>query len=76
MAGKSEPEGKVSRIVVEFEGPGSANVVRTNFVNVSTGQVYEWAKLAELQAQQLFVQVQIEAQQRQIVVPQGPIPPA
>jgi len=79
MAGKNAPVGKVpSRIVVEFEGPGSANIVQTQFTNVSPGQIYEWAKIAELQAQSVFVQVQIEAQQRQpqIVVPRGPITPA
>jgi len=69
---------KPSRIVIEFEGPGSANITRSEFLNVSPGQIYEWAKVAELQAQQIFVQVQIEAQQKrpQIVVPRGPIPPA
>jgi len=79
MAGKSKAAGQVpSRIVIEFEGPGSANIVRTDFTNVSAGQIYEWAKWAELQAQAVFVQMQAAAQKKapQIVVPRGPIPPA
>jgi len=78
MAEKKAPAGTApSRIVVEFEGPGSANITRTDFTNVNPGQIYEWAKWAELQAQQIFVQMQIAAQkQPQIVVPRGPIPPA
>lgn len=79
MGGKAQPAAKAkSRIVIEFEGPGSANVARLDFVNVSPGQVFAWAKIAELQAQAIFVQVQMAEQQKQrpqIVVPRGAVPP-
>ena len=63
-------ERPVSQIVVEFEGPGSANVLRIQFENVSPGQVLTWAKWAELHGQQAFARMQLdEAVKPRIAVP-------
>lgn len=66
---------KPSRIVVEFEGPGSANIMGTEFSNVTAAQIYAWAKWAELQAQHIFVQTQLKeaAKRPQVMVAGRPL---
>lgn len=63
-----------SRIVLEFKGPGSADLAGTQLINVTPGQVMMAAKWLDLQANQIYVQMQIEAQKSPILVPRGPLP--
>jgi hypothetical protein len=75
---KGKPEArKPSRIVVEFEGPGSANILETRFSNVTPAQIYAWAKWAELQAQAVFVQAAAReaAKRPQVMVAGRPLRP-
>lgn len=44
---KQEEQQPVSRIVIEFAGPGQADVKRAIFENVSLGQMLAFARYAE-----------------------------
>jgi len=53
--GEGETE-LVSRIVIEFNGLGEADVVRALFENISLGQMLAFARYAEWQCQRAIAQ--------------------
>lgn len=73
--GQEQP---ISRIVIEFVGPGMADVKTARFDNVSLGQMLSFARYAEWQAAnavQRFEEIQRERRRAvavpKLVIPQG-----
>lgn len=79
QAASEKEEQPVSRIVVEFAGPGGADVIGSKFENISVGQMLAFAKWAEWQAERAVMKMELERQkamklrQPKIVVPRGPV---
>jgi len=74
--GESSREDKVvSRIVVEFAGPGMADVRDAVFENVSVGQMMAFAAWAEWQKERAILKMELqrqrEAELQKIAVPKG-----
>ena len=71
----------VSRIVVEFAGPGMADVAHADFQNISVGQMLVFARWADWQANRavykLDMQRRMERERKgqigKIIVPRGVI---
>lgn len=72
-------EQKPSRVIVDFEGPGLANVAAFRFVNVTPGQVLVLAEWARAQADVVLAgwmnQQRREPPPPQIIVPRIVSPP-
>lgn len=70
-------EGIVSRIVVEFAGPGMADVKNAVFENVSVGQMMAFAAWAKWQMERAILKMELqrqreaELQKKKIAVPKG-----